>query len=248
MKTVAIIQARMGSTRLPGKVMKMLQDKTVLGHVITRVKACPLLDEVIVATTELTMDDVIVEESKKYGASFFRGSESDVLSRYYYAAKENCADIVVRVTSDCPLFDPDILTAMLRIFFEKLAHSEYIDYLSNGIKRTFPRGLDASIMTFSALERAFHEAAAKYEREHVTAYIYNHPEIFRIEIFTKTEDLSFHRWTLDTEEDFELISLIYQELYQKDKIFSTQLVLDLLKKSPEMVLINSEVKQKGLRD
>ncbi|WP_293105948.1 NTP transferase domain-containing protein [Moorena sp. SIO3I6] len=119
MRIIAILQTRMGSTRLPGKVMKQLCDKTVLAHVISRVRACNLLDEVVVATTNSSIDDVIVTEAEKYGAKWFRGSEDDVLDRYYLAAKNYHADVVVRITSDCPLFDHTILSQMLEEFKKK---------------------------------------------------------------------------------------------------------------------------------
>ncbi len=239
MKTVAIIQARMGSTRLPGKVMKMLQDKTVLSHVITRVKACPRLDEVVVATTDLAADDVIVEESEMYGVPCFRGSEQDVLSRYYHAAREQHADVIVRVTSDCPLFDPEVLTAMLDDFFARQRKGEALDYLSNTLKRSYPRGLDAEIMTFAALKRAYKEATKPFEREHVTPYIYLHPEIFYLASFKQEEDLSFYRWTLDSEEDFKFIKAVYTALSLKYEQFSTDEVLALLDKRPDLIEINA---------
>lgn len=248
MKTVAIVQARMGSTRLPGKVMKQLCDKSVLAHVICRVKACPLLDEVIVATTNSPSDDLIVAESEKCGAKWFRGSEEDVLERYYLAAKEYSADVVVRVTSDCPLFDHEILIQMLNYFNAQRIKGQHIDYLSNALNgRSYPRGLDAEIFTFDALANSFLEASKLYEREHVTPYIYEHPEIFTSHSYRWDKDYSYYRWTLDTEDDFKLISNIYSELYKDDKIFVTDDVLALLEDKPELIKINAHVKQKILK-
>ncbi|HFQ80024.1 MAG TPA: acylneuraminate cytidylyltransferase, partial [Desulfobacterales bacterium] len=168
MKVTAIIQARMGSTRLPGKVMKHLTGKTVLQHVIDRVASARLLDEVIVATTISPQDDIIVTEAQKAGAKIFRGSEDDVLARYYHAAKTYKAEIIVRVTSDCPLFDPQILDEMLGIFLKENANGFNLDYMSNSLQPTFPRGLDAEIFTMRVLTKTFHEADKDYEREHVT--------------------------------------------------------------------------------
>jgi spore coat polysaccharide biosynthesis protein SpsF len=248
MKTVAIIQARMGSTRLPGKVMKQLCSKTVLAHVILRVQACPLVDEVVIATTKLSSDDVIVEESEKCGAKWFRGSEEDVLERYYLASRKYNADIIVRVTSDCPLLDPDILTQMLMFFNAQTSRGVDIDYLSNGLNcLSYPRGLDVEIFTFDALETAFKEAHLLYQREHVTPYIYEHTEIFSLYEHTGSEDFSHYRWTLDTEEDLKLISEIYTSLYEDGKIFTTNEVLTLLKIKPELEKLNANVKQTQLK-
>lgn len=246
MKTVAIIQARMGSTRLPGKVMKVICGKTVLEHVIERVKGCRLLDEVVIATTVSPADDAIVKEAERCGVKWFRGSEEDVLERYYLAAKEYDAEIVVRITSDCPLFDPTVLTEMLDYFNSERSQGLNIDYLSNTLTRSYPRGLDAEVFTFTALEKAFLNAVQPYEREHVTPYIHQHPEIFSLHGQTSDEDLSAHRWTLDTEEDFRLIEEIYFALYKENKFFTTEHILELLKQRPELAGINAHVEQKKL--
>ena len=246
MKTVAIIQARMGSTRLPGKVIKTLCGKTVLEHVIERVKGCRLLDEVVIATTVSPADDAIVKEAERCGVKWFRGSEEDVLERYYLAAKEYEAEVVVRVTSDCPLFDPTVLTEMLDYFNSERSQGLNIDYLSNTLTRSYPRGLDAEVFTFSALERAFLDAVQPYEREHVTPYIYQHPELFSLHGQTSDEDHSAHRWTLDTEEDFRLIEEIYFALYKENKFFTMEHILELLKQRPELARINVHVEQKKL--
>lgn len=249
MKTVAIIQARMGSTRLPGKVMKQLCGKSVLAHVICRVKACSLVDEVVVATTDSQSDDVIVAESKKYAAKWFRGNQEDVLERYYLAAKEYNADVVVRVTSDCPLFDHEILTQMLNYFNTQIISGQQIDYLSNILNyRSYPRGLDAEVFTFNVLEKTFLKADKPYEKEHVTPYIYEHPEIFSLHCYKWDKNYSYYRWTLDTEDDFKLISNIYSELYKDEKKFTTNEVLALLQTKPELIEINAHVKQKSLEN
>ncbi|BAY60656.1 acylneuraminate cytidylyltransferase [Calothrix brevissima NIES-22] len=246
MKIVAIIQARMGSTRLPGKVMKELCGQTVLAHVIFRVKACSLIDEVVVATTTSYADNPIVTEAEKCGVKWFRGSEEDVLSRYYLAAKQYSADVVVRVTSDCPLFDPEVLSQMLEYFQDETSEGLEIDYLSNCLNRSYPRGLDAEVFTFGVLEKAFQAAQKPYEREHVTPYIYEHPEIFALHNQTYDEDISNYRWTLDTEEDWKLIQAVYVDLYQEGEIFTTDEVIALLKAKPELVNLNIHVKQKEL--
>jgi spore coat polysaccharide biosynthesis protein SpsF len=246
MKIVVIIQARMGSTRLPGKVMRRLGSASVLGHVIRRTRACALADEVIVATTERPQDDAIVAESQRHDAAVYRGSENDVLDRYYCAATSAGADTVVRVTSDCPLFDPVVLGQMLVRFIERSAGATPPAYLSNTLVRTYPRGLDAEVFTAGALRRAFRESHLPYEREHVTPYVYRHPELFTLESFVNETDLSHHRWTLDTEDDFQLLKEIYGTLDHGEEIFSTQAVLDFLAARPELLRLNAHVQQKPL--
>lgn len=237
MKTVAIIQARMGSSRLPGKVMKTLGDKTVLAHVIDRVKqGC---ENVVIATTDNPQDDPIIAEAKKNGAGVFRGSEDDVLSRYYLAAKEANADLIIRVTSDCPLYDGKLLKSMLKYYKGE-------DYLSNTIERRFPRGLDTEIFTFAALEKTFNEAKEQYQREHVTPYIYQNPDKFKIRYYKQQPNNSEMRWTLDTEEDWQMILAVYNSLY-KGKIFSTVEVVNFLEKHPEIAKINAHIEQKKLK-
>ena len=171
MKIGAIIQARMGSTRLPEKVMKNLQGKTVLEHVIERVKQSKLIDEIIIATTTHERDAVIEAEALRCGVKSFRGSEDDVLSRYYYAAKENNIDVVVRITSDCPLIDPEIIDNIV-IFYENNNYDIVTNAGSDVANRTYPRGLDVEIFSFDILENAYNNASEKYQREHVTPYIY----------------------------------------------------------------------------
>ncbi|MCQ4088800.1 glycosyltransferase family protein [Saccharibacillus sp. JS10] len=240
MRTVAIIQARMGSTRLPGKVMKTLIDRTVLGHVIGRCQAIPSIDEVIVATSSLIEDEMIVKEAQKYGVAYYKGSLDHVLSRYYNAAKTAQADSIVRITSDCPLLDPDVSDRIIQRFLEG-GH----DYVSSGLSNTFPRGLDTEVFTFEALERAYREATVEYEFEHVTPYLYQHPELFRVEGYANEMNQSQYRLTLDTEEDWNLISEIYRLLYQ-GKIFGWSEIYELFGKRPDLPLINANVVQKKL--
>jgi len=246
MKTVAIIQARMGATRLPGKVLKPLCGEPVLAHVVRRVKAASRLDAAVVATTVSPGDDVVAAACPALGAGCFRGSEQDVLSRYYGAAQMAGADIIVRITADCPLYDPMLLDRMLASFVMPDATGSVPDCMSNVIERCFPRGLDTEIVTFAALERTHREATQTYEREHVIPYIYQHPDRFRLRSYTEEPNLSEHRWTLDTPEDWELIEAIYHELHRADRLFTTDDVLNLLKKRPELTKINAHVEQKKL--
>jgi spore coat polysaccharide biosynthesis protein SpsF len=212
MKTGVIVQTRVGSTRLPGKVMLDLCGKPVIGHVIDRLKQSRVLDEIIIATTTLERDKVIVEQAKKNEVKWFCGSEDDVLSKYYYAAKENNLDVVVRVTSDCPLIDPTILDDVVDFYMRnnyKLVTNAGTDLN----QRTFPRGLDVEVFSFSALEYAFNNAQKSYQREHVTPYLY---EMYfdSIHHYKNDTDYSNFRWTLDTDEDYALISAIYDRLYK----------------------------------
>jgi len=246
MKTIAIIQARMGATRLPGKVLRQLCGRSVLARVIARVRVARLLAGVMVATTESPGDDAVAAECAKLGVPCFRGSEQDVLSRYFGAAQSGGAEAVARVTADCPLFDGALLDRMLTEFEEANRSTVTVDYLSNIVKRTFPRGLDVEVFTFAALERAHVEATQPHEREHVTPYFYQHPELFRLRSFEGDADYSAHRWTLDTPEDWRLIEEIYRALHHEARLFTTEDVLKLLKQQPELTKLNADVEQKRL--
>lgn len=243
MKTVVIIQARMGSTRLPGKVMMKLCGKIVLEHIITRVKQAKEIDDIVIATTVQEEDNSIVEEARKLGVKFFRGSEEDVLSRYYYAAKENNADIVVRITSDCPLIDPKIVDGIISLY-KKNKYDLVTNAGSDLSQRTYPRGLDTEVFSFEKLENAYIEAKKNYQREHVTPFIYeNSTNIF---YYKNDIDYSKHRWTLDTEEDSELINKIYEELYNGKHDFYLEEILELFKRQPDLFNINKYIEQKKL--
>lgn len=232
MKTVAIIQPRMASTRLPDKVMKKLLDQTVLSHVIKRVKACHRIDQIVVATTTLPQDDSIVQEAELCGVDWFRGSETNVLERYYLTAKEYQADAIMRITSDCPLLDVEILNDLLSYFQEEREMGLKIDYISNSLRRSFPRGLDAEVFTYNALEIAYNYATKDYEKEHVTPYIYQHPDLFSLHNLSHDEDLSHYHWKLDTPEDYELIKIVYENLYPQNPLFGMDEILSFLEKKP----------------
>ena len=245
MKVVCLVQARVGSTRLPGKILKEICGKTILHHEIDRLKKCKEIDEIVIATTDKEDDDKIVNEAKKLSVKYFRGSENDVLSRFYYAAKENNADIIVRVTSDCPCIDFEILDKML-IYFKDKYKEKQIDYLSNTINRTYPRGYDIEIFTFSALEKSYINAKKEYEREHVTPYIYDKTNNFLKLSFENTEDYSKYRVTLDTIEDFIVIKNIFENLYYKNPYFKLNDVVQYLNNNLHIVDINKHIEQKKL--
>lgn len=239
MKIVAIVQARMGSTRLPGKVLKDLLGEPVLVRDINRLQRSTLLDLIVIATTTHSADDPIVSLCEERGWPYFRGDENDVLDRYYQAALTFHADVIVRITSDCPMIEPEIID---RVIGEFLAING-IDYVSNTLPpRTFPRGLDTEVMTFSALEKAWIEDNEQKLREHVTPYIYQNPNEFAIHAVINDTDLSFHRWTLDTPADLAFIRAIYEHFGNDD--FTWTDVLDFLMNHPEIVGINSDIRQK----
>jgi spore coat polysaccharide biosynthesis protein SpsF len=227
---------------MPEKIFKTLAGKQMLWHVVNRLSYAKMIDKIIIATTTLPGDDQVEGFCIANNISFYRGSSNDVLSRYYEAAKIYNAEIVIRVTSDCPVIDPYIIDAMLTQFINE----DHIDYLSNSIRRTFPRGLDAEIFTFSALEKTYNEAKLDYEHEHVTPYIYNNPDKFIIKNYANDTDFSFHRWTVDTEEDFKLIETIYNSLYKPGNIFLFKDILKLFERHPELVKLNQDIKQKKL--
>ena len=243
--TGVIIQARTTSTRLPGKVLKELpwgSGITALGQVIRRLKRASSLDRIIVATTENREDEAIVEIARKEKVHYFRGSEKDVLSRYYYAAKENGLDTVVRVTSDCPCIDPDFIDRVVEELFES-----GMDYVSYSGARRFPRGLDGEAFTMKALERNFIEAKKDFEREHVTPYIYMTGQ-FRLKRLDAPEEFSAPeiRVTLDTIEDYALLCTVYDYLYPQNPFFGAGDIVGLFKARPWLKFINEKVVQKKI--
>ncbi len=241
MKTGVVIQTRMGSTRLPGKVMLDLCGKPVIQHVIERISQSKEIDDIVIATTTLEQDKIIVKEAERNCVKWFRGSEEDVLSRYYHAAKENNLEIVVRVTSDCPLIDPYVTDNIVR-YFKENKHDIVTNASADLRTRTYPRGLDTEVFSFKALEDAFNNAREKYQREHVTPYLYENAN--SIYYYKDITDYSKYRWTLDTEEDLELIRTIYKYLYKGEHNFYYRDIIKLLEVYPEIAKLNETVEQK----
>jgi len=234
MKVVAIIQARMSSSRLPGKVLMPLAGVPVLGHVVDRLCSCKMVDEIVVATSLDASDDLISDYCRNAGINVFRGSLDDVLDRYYQAASEYQADPVVRITADCPAIDPVVVDAVIAGFL-----SGNFDLYSLGGE--FPDGLDCSVFSFGAIERAWKEAKLNSEREHVGPYIENNPQLFRngkLELF---HGLSKQRWTLDEPVDYELLSKVFGRLYREDSHFLTHEVLKFIGENPALSNINSGI-------
>lgn len=240
MRIVAIIQARMGSQRLPGKALKDIGGETMLARVVRRTRRASLIDEVIVAITKELADNILVAECRRIHVFFFRGTEEDVLDRYFRAAGAYKAETVVRITSDCPLIDPGVVDRVIGCFLDKRA-----DYASNSLVRTYPRGLDTEIMTVEALGRAWREATERYQRMHVTPYIYENPNLFRIISITGKDDYSHHRWTVDEQEDLDFVRTVYARL-GNDDTFTWRDVLALLKEEPSLAEINRNIRQKTL--
>lgn len=231
----------MTSTRLPGKILYEVLGKPLLEYQIERLGQVRQADELLIATTTNDSDQPIIELCERLGVAYYRGSEEDVLARYYYASQESMADNIVRITSDCPLIDPRVMDEVISIYLNN--YNKY-DYVSNTLERTYPRGLDTEIFSWAALEKAHKEASERAEREHVTLHMYRHPERFRLANYSSDKDYSKHRWTVDTPEDFELIKLILQELYALNSRFTWMDVIGLLDEHPEWVEINAAVEQK----
>jgi len=237
-----IIQARMGSTRLPGKVLLKLGGKPALWHVVNRCREFKSISSVIVTTGTNPEDDAIEAYSQQIGALCFRGSENDVLARFAATAREYPADYYVRVTADCPLIDPDTSSKIISNF-----EQANVDYASNKIPQSFPRGLDTEVFTAAALDRAHREASRDHERIHVTPYMYRPDTGFSNLSVTDDIDRSEWRWTLDTEEDLEFLRQIYERL-GSNPIFKSQTVYELLENEPELKFINSHVRQKRIEE
>lgn len=231
MRIIAIIQARMSSTRLPGKVLKKIKDKTLLEILVERLRHSKKIDEIVIATGDNEKDLAIVELAKKINCHYFVGSEEDVLDRFYQAAKEFKADVIVRVTGDCPFHDPKLVDDIIGFYLENI---DSFDYVSNVDPPTFPDGLDLWVFPFRTLEKAWKEAKLKSEREHVCPYIRNNPDLFRIGHFESKVDYSNMRWTVDDATDFEFVKGLYENLHQEGKIFHMKDILDILEKNPDL--------------
>ncbi len=233
-KIIAIIQARSGSTRLPGKVLKPILDRPMIIHMLERVKRSKKLNGIVLATTDQTSDDEIAKIVKEFGVPVFRGSELDVLDRFYKAAKEEKTDIVIRLTGDCPLMDPEVIDEVITHFENSKGKIDYTSTPSN-----YPEGLDIEIFPFSALEKSAQNATLPSEREHVSLYIKNHPELFTCSTWKKGEaDNSKMHWSVDTENDFEFVKRIFEELYPTNPNFGKDDILKFLEKHPEYLEIN----------
>ena len=233
-----IIQARMESTRLPGKVLMNISNKPVLWYVLKRCQEAKV-DKIVVATTTRPEDEKIVNFCKKNKTMCFRGSSEDVLQRYYQCAKKYKVTTIIRVTGDCPLIDASLINRALMVFLKSK-----VDYLSNTVKRTFPRGFDFETFSFEALAKAFKNAVSEYDREHVTPYIWkNRDNSYKIGYFTQKKDASKYRITVDTKEDFLVIKHLIVKY--KANLLNYKEITKLLDNHPEIVRINQNIEQKS---
>lgn len=227
-----IIQARMSSTRLPGKVMMNIDEKNImLYYVIQQIKFSKLANNIVIATTE--NDDIIVDFATKMNINYFRGETNNVLDRYYQCAKNFSISPIVRISADDPLIDPTIIDKVIEKFY-----SDSYDYVSNTHPRTFPQGNEVEIFSFETLETAWKYAKKTSEKEHVTPYIYNNKEKFRIANVEHSKNLSFLRWTVDRQNDLDFVRLIVSKI-QKIPILMTE-ILDVLSKEPNLLDINKD--------
>ena len=242
MKIIAVVQARMGSTRLPGKVLMDLGGEPVLCRVVQRLRRAATLADVVVATTKSLKDEAIVRLCEERKINIFRGSEEDVLDRYYRTAEFYGCDAVARITSDCPLIDPGLVDEVIREFLNQRA-----EYASNVLQRTYPRGLDTEVFTMGALNEIWRTAAEPHQREHVTPRFYERPDLFRLALVRGKEDHSRYRWTLDTQDDLQLIRAIYSHFGNRDN-FTWRDAIDLMEQMPELHNINAHVMQKPVQE
>lgn len=243
MKIGAIIQARTSSSRFPKKVLQSLpygSDTCVLQQDIRRVKKSKLIDDVIIATSVNLDDDEIVEVAIKEDTPYFRGSLDNVLERYYGAASKFHLDVIVRITSDCPCVDWNIIDEVIQSHLDSGA-----DYTSNALIESFPRGIDCEVFNYDVLEEAYLNANEKYEKEHVTPYIYKtNPDKFKINKIVSSQDNSKVRITLDTPQDYALLCVIYDNLYYENNFFTLKDVFELFEEKPWIKFINEDIIQK----
>jgi len=229
----AIIQARFSSTRLPGKILLPLGDTTILGHTVRQAKKAKRIGRIVVATSDESSDDATEKHCQEVGVDVFRGSLGDVLDRFYHAALAHSATDICRITADCPVIDPTVIDRAAAEY-EKGAY----DYISTGRSGTmFPDGMDTEIFSFAALERAWREAKLKSEREHVTPYIWKHPEMFRVGEVKNERDLSHVRLTVDEPEDYEVLKKIVAEV----RPLTMNAMVKYLAAHPEVAAINRSI-------
>lgn len=265
LRTLAIVQARMSSSRLPGKVLLDIAGRPMLGHVIERTRRAATVDTVMVATTSDSSDDAVEAYCRLQGYACFRGSVYDVLDRYYQAARLIQPDLIVRITADCPVIDPQVVDRTVCAFQgledgcgprrlqdgkRKAAPRPY-DFAANRLPppwgRTYPIGLDTEVTTFSNLELAWKQATQPHQREHVMPFFYEQPERFRILLVNHPVDYGSLRWTVDTHEDLELLRRIFAHFPGRDD-FTWLEVLDLIQNEPALSAINASVQHKHYRD
>jgi spore coat polysaccharide biosynthesis protein SpsF len=233
MTVLAILQARMSSSRLPGKVMADLLGEPMLARQIERLRRCRTIDRLVLATSTDADDDALADLAARIGIECFRGSLDDVLDRFHAAMAGRGADQIVRLTGDCPLIDPELIDRLVELHV-----AGGYDHSCNTLTPRWPDGLDAEVMRTEVLETAWHEATLPSEREHVTRFIYTRPERFRLGSLVGDADLSDHRWTVDTPEDLAMVRAVYAALYPVNPVFGTEDILAFLAAHPEIAALN----------
>ncbi len=246
---VAIVQARMGSTRLPGKILKSIQGMPMLWHIVNRLKSVDEIDEVVIATSDLLKDDKVYEMATNYGISCFRGSETDVLNRFYSAAKMMDAQYIIRITGDCPLVDPPTIKKLIE-FYNDGGYDFCGVACGAGVAREkninrFPDGLDAEIFSFKVLSEAHNEANTNLQHEHVTPFIWQNNKRYKLGSLYSGTDYSDLRLTVDNKEDFEFVNWIYDMLYPNNSHFDSQDIFELLENNPDVMTNKHLIGQEG---
>lgn len=242
MITNAIIQARCGSSRFPNKVFAEIGGKSLIWHVVNRLTYAKTIDKIVIATTTNAKDDIIEKWCKENNVACYRGSEDDVLNRYYSASVAFPSDIVVRITADDPFKEPSVIDAVVN----KLINEGY-DHVTNNFPPSFPEGLDCEAFKFSALKKSEETTQDPFEREHVTQYIYHNPDKFKIGNVSSVRNLSSLRWTIDKSADYEMVKAVYAHRDPKNKgILLMDEILDILEKNPEISKINSSIERSAM--
>ena len=241
MKTLAIVQARLGSTRFPKKMFAKIEDKTLIDFVFYRLKESSEIDQIVLATTVNEIDDELCQWAIKNNIDYYRGSENNVLERYYLAASEFKGDVIVRITGDDPLKDVRVIDSVIAEL--KLRN---LDFCYNNFPPTFPEGMDCEVFTMNSLRNAYEHASSDFEKEHVTQYMYKNLDKFKYYNYSNEFNYSNLRWTIDTKEDLELVQSIYSHLYRRNPLFGWQEVIQLLTEFPEIASINNKVNRSHL--
>lgn len=237
----AIIQARTGSTRFPNKIFVNLKGMPMIWHIVERLKVCKKVCKIVIATTNNPKDDILEKWASDNKVVCFRGDENDVLSRYYFSALSVNAKFILRVTADDPFKDPEVTDEVITML-----QNLQLDVAYNNNPPSFPEGLDTEVFTFKALKYAHFNAIDPFEREHVTQFFYRNPNLFKHKNLFYKKDISFLRWTIDTETDYEMAKLIYNHLYKEGSIFLLENILNLLELHPEIATINKDVKRSAM--
>ncbi len=241
-KVVTVIQARNGSSRLPGKVLRPLLGQPLLLHQVERVRAARLAGSIVVATTTLRGDALVDAVCRAKGIPCYRGHPTDLLDRHYRVGRLFAADAVVKIPSDVPLIDPKVIDRVLGVYLDNATTPDSYDYVSNLHPPSYPDGNDVEVMSMAALEIAWREATRDFEREHTTPYLWENPDRFRLANVTWETGLDYsmlHRWTIDYEEDYQLIRTVYERLYPRNPLFGLDDILDLLAREPEIGALNA---------